>query len=140
MNAFLWAILAACIWGVVPILEKLGLVKVNPFAALFYRSMGVIIGLFFLTPFLVVTKELKLSDLRSAGILIVSGLLASFAAQICFFNGLKHGEVSQIVPIAGSFPLIAFILGILFLGEAFSIVKVLGCALIISGIWMLKAG
>lgn len=140
MNALAWAVLAACIWGVVPILEKQGLVKVSPFAGLFYRSMGVIIGLFFLTPFLIITKELKPADMRSAILLIISGLLASFAAQICFYNGLKYGEVSRIVPIAGSFPLIAFMLGLVFLGESISVMKVSGCALIISGIWMLKTG
>ncbi|MCX5681531.1 MAG: hypothetical protein NT079_04550 [Candidatus Omnitrophica bacterium] len=48
MNSFLWAILTACIWGVVPILEKLGLTNISSSIGLFYRSLGVVLVLIFL--------------------------------------------------------------------------------------------
>ena len=43
-------------------------------------------------------------------------------------------------PIAGSFPLIAFILSVLFLGESISLAKIAGMVLIVIGIWVLKIG
>jgi len=39
MTAFLWAIITACIWGVVPIFEKTGLTRATAFAGLFYRCV-----------------------------------------------------------------------------------------------------
>ena len=52
MNAFMWALLAAFIWGIVPLLEKLGLAKVEPLVGLFYRCSGVLIGFLLLGIFI----------------------------------------------------------------------------------------
>lgn len=138
MNAFWWAILTACIWGVVPILEKLGLAKVDPFVALFYRCLGVLLGLLFLGIFIVKPNDLKAVSPRAIIMLICAGFLASFVAQITFYHGLKIGEVSRVVPIAGMYYLIAFILGIFLLGETLTIVKGLGILLITAGVWLLR--
>jgi len=53
MNAFTWAILTALIWGMVPLIEKSGLDKVTPVTGLFFRSIGVLLGLVFLSIFMV---------------------------------------------------------------------------------------
>jgi len=140
MSAFYWAILAACIWGIVPILEKVGLSKVDPLAGLFYRCLGVLAGLIILVAFILKPQQIKSVDYRSALFLIGGGFLASFVAQIAFYNGLKLGEVSKIVPISGSYPFLSFLLGILILGESVTPVKLLGTVLIIIGIWTLKIG
>ncbi|MDP8266835.1 MAG: EamA family transporter [Candidatus Aceula meridiana] len=140
MTAFLWAIITACIWGIVPILEKTGLLKATPLAGLFYRCLGVFLGFIVLMTFLVKPAEIKAVDLKSASFLILGGFLASFVAQMTFYNALKQGEVSRIMPIAGSFPLIAFILGILILGESFSWIKMAGAMCIVTGIIALKLG
>ena len=140
MNAFIWAILASFIWGVVPLLEKLGLQKVDPLVGLFYRCFGVLIGILFLFLFILKPEQIKSVEIKSISLLILGGFLASIVAQICFYYGLKYGEVSRIVPIAGSFPLVAFMLGVLFLGESISFLKISGVLSIILGIWALKIG
>ena len=140
MNAFIWALLAASIWGIVPLLEKLGLAKVEPLVGVFYRSLGVVAGLLLLGAFMLKPQQIKAIDLRSAGFLILGGFLASILAQICFYNSLKIGEVSRVVPISGSYPLIAFMLGMLILGESVSLIKAAGALLIVLGIWALKMG
>ncbi|MBU0549809.1 MAG: EamA family transporter [Candidatus Omnitrophica bacterium] len=140
MNAFIWALLAASIWGIVPLLEKLGLAKVEPLVGVFYRSLGVVVGLLLLGAFMLKPQQIKAIDLRSAGFLILGGFLASILAQICFYNSLKIGEVSRVVPISGSYPLIAFMLGMLILGESVSLIKAAGALLIVLGIWALKMG
>ncbi|MFH1413430.1 MAG: EamA family transporter [Candidatus Omnitrophota bacterium] len=140
MNAFLWAVIAAMIWGVVPLIEKTGLAKAEPMPGLFYRSLGVLIGLLLLGLFMVKPQEIKSLDPRSIGFLVLGGFLASIVAQFCFYNSLKFGEVSRVVPIAGSFPMITFILGVLFFGESFTFLKASGVVLIVLGIWALKIG
>ena len=138
MNAFIWAILASFIWGVVPLLEKLGLAKVQPLTGLFYRCLGVLIGFLLLGVYVLKPQEIKAVDSGSIILLMLGGFLASFVAQICFYNGLKIGEVSRVVPISGSYPLVAFILGVIFLGETITLIKLVGVLFIIIGIWVLK--
>ena len=140
MNAFTWAILASLMWGIVPLFEKLGLQGVRPIVGLFYRCLGVTIGLLLLGLFMVKPEEIKSVELRSVVLLVLAGFIASFVGQICFYNSLKVSEVSRVVPIAGSFPLIAFMLGVIFLGESVNLHKLIGALLVIIGIWMLKIG
>jgi len=138
MNAFMWAILTACIWGIVPLIEKFCLVKTEPFVALFYRCLGVIIGIILLGAFMIKPAEIKSVDFRTGGLLILAGFLASFLAQITFYHALKIGEVSKVVPISGTYHLIAFMLGILLLGEALTVSKAIGVILVVSGVWFLR--
>ena len=140
MNAFIWAVLAALVWGVVPIFEKVGLRQTMPLAGLFYRSVGVMVGMLLLGFFMVKPQEIRSVDIRSALCLMAGGFLASFIAQIFFYNSLKVGEVSRIVPLAGSYPLIAFLLGVLLLGESVTPFKMVGVLLVLSGVWFLKLG
>ena len=138
MNAFLWALLTACIWGVVPILEKLGLAKIDPFVALFYRCLGVVLGIVFLIFFAVKPGQLKAVEPRTIAILILAGFLASFVAQITFYHGLKIGEVSRVVPVSGSYYLISFVLGLILFREALTPSKLFGILMVASGVWLLR--
>ncbi len=138
MNYYWLAILTSVIWGIAPILEKLGLSKVEPLTGLFYRSLAVLLGLIFLGFFMVKPQELRNVDLRSIGLIMAGGFLASFVAQVLFYHSLKIGDVSKVVPISGSYPLVAFILGVILLGEAITPAKIAGCLCVILGIWLLK--
>jgi len=140
MSAISWAILTACIWGVVPVLEKTGLKNVDSITGLFYRCIGVVMGLIFLSLFMIKPQQLKAVDAKSIGLLILSGILASLVAQLTFYKCLKMGEISRVVPISASYPLIAFLLGIFIFREKLTFVKGMGMFLIISGIWALRAG
>ena len=138
MNAFWFAVVTACIWGVVPILEKLGLSKTDPMVALFYRCLGVVIGLFVLSVFVVRPEQIKSVDAKSIFLLVLAGFLASFVAQITFYYGLKLGEVSRVVPISSTYHLIAVVLGILIFKEGITMSKIAGASLIFAGAWLLK--
>ena len=138
MNYYWLAVLTSVIWGIAPILEKLGLSRVEPLIGLFYRSLAVLLGLIFLGFFMIKPHELRSADLRSIGLIMAGGFLASFVAQVLFYHSLKIGDVSKVVPISGSYPLVAFILGVILLGEAITPAKIAGCLCVILGIWLLK--
>ena len=140
MNAFLWALLAAFIWGITSVIEKFVLIKVDPVPGLFYRCMGVLFGIVILGLFMLKPNQIRSVDLRSAVLLLTAGFLGSFVAFIAFYNGLKVGEMSMVVPVAASFYLIAFLLGIFVMGETVTWMKVLGVTLITAGVWLLGAG
>lgn len=139
MKAFYFALMTAIIWGIVPILEKMGVAKIAPLAGVFIRSCGVIIGIFVLAIFN--NQALRLAfkaDLRTIFLLVAGGFMASILGQIFFYNALKVGEASKVVPVAGIYPLVAFLLGVVFLGEAFTIVKVCGVVFVVLGLFLLR--
>ncbi len=139
MSAFLWAVIAAAVWGVAPVIEKAGLARFNPMVGLFYRSCGVALAWIFLGAALAGTSRLKFADLKTGWILALGGFLASFVGQIAFYNALKTGEVSRVVAVAGAYPLLTFLLGITLFGESISLTKMAGVLCIVAGVWILKA-
>ena len=139
MKPYYWALLAALTWGCVPLLEKLGLMKMPVFAGLFYRCLGVVVGMIIL--FVVRSEEIKYSfSMSSMGwlFLVAGGFLASVIGQIFFYSALKDGEISQVVTIGASYPLISFLLGVLFLGEKLTIGKLGGLGFVVLGVLLLK--
>jgi len=137
MNAFWWAILAAFIWGITSVIEKYVLASTEPIPGLFYRCLGVLLGILALITFMIKPYQIKAVHPRSAILLVIAGFLGSFVAFIAFYKGLKIGEMSLVVPVAGSFYLVAFILGVFVLGETITLMKLLGVILITAGVWLL---
>lgn len=139
MNSYIWALLAAFVWGCVPALEKLGLAKVPALAGLFYRCLGVLIGI-------VVLFFFQSENIRQAfGVgkesllyLVAGGLLASVVGQVFFYQALKSGQMSTVVPIAAAYPVISFLIGTVFLKEPVTLSKAGGLLFVILGVLLLR--
>ena len=139
MPAFYWAVFAACVWGIAPLFEKIGLMKIEPLCGVFLRSIGVLVGIAIFAIFrLDIVKQAM--SIRSINVLyiIVGGILASIVGQMFFYHALKFGEASKVVPIAATYPLVAFILSVIFLKEGVTIAKLSGLSCILVGIFLLK--
>jgi bacterial/archaeal transporter family protein len=139
MNGFYFAVMTAVVWGIVPVMEKIGLARIMPFSGLLIRSCGVMIGALMLSLF---NKEIFMTalkaDLKTVVFLVLGGFLASIVGQTFFYHALKTGEASKVVPIAGTYPLVSFLLGILFLGESFTVTKGAGVIFVIAGLFLLR--
>lgn len=138
MSPFLWALLTACIWGVVPLLEKLGLAGSEPTIGVFARSLGVVLGVVVLGLWWSPWKALGSLSAPSFALLALGGFLASFVGQMAFYHALKIGQLSQVTPVAGAYPLVAAMLSWWLLREPLSLTRVLGVLLIVSGVWFLR--
>ncbi len=139
MTAFLWALLTAGIWGIVPLIEKVGLGNaVSPTVGVVVRSVGVLIGLVLVSLFTSPWAALRTLPLSSYLLLAGGGLLASFVGQWAFYHALRSGVVSQVTPVAGAYPLISALLGWWLLREPLNGSRVLGVLLIMSGLWFLR--
>ena len=139
MKAYYFALMTALVWGIVPILEKMGVSRTTPLAGVFLRSCGVIVGIFILALFnnSALRTALK-ADPRTIVYLVLGGFMASILGQILFYNALKTGEVSKVVPIAGIYPLVSFIIGVIFLGEGVTFAKLSGVTMVIFGLFLLR--
>ena len=138
MSPFYWALLTACIWGVVPLMEKAGLGASPPTWGVMVRSLGVVAGLLALS--VVVSPLAVLRTMRWSSVLLLAGggLLASFVGQMAFYQALKTGALSQVTPVAGAYPLVAAILGWVVFHEAITWPRLAGILLISSGVLLLR--
>jgi len=139
VKALYFALATAVVWGSVPILEKMGLVRLSPYAAIFVRCLAVALG----SIFLLVLKpeilpELSRTPAKYIALIMVGGFCANFLGQMFFYHALKEGDVSRVVPISGIYPLISFILGVLILGEKITVAKSAGILCVIAGVFLLR--
>jgi len=130
--------ITALLWGTTPIIEKIGLTRVDPLIGNTIRSSIVTAGLLLLTLFLGKGKELFQVDGRSLFLFGTSGIMAGLFGMWTYYTVLKMEATSKIVPIAACYPLVTALLSILILKEGVTLSRIIGTALIVSGIWLVK--
>ncbi len=126
------------LWGITPIIEKIGLAKVDPLMGVTIRSAIMTLCLFSLILFMGKGKELLETDGKSFLIFGSSGILAGCLGMWVYYIALKMGPTSRVVPIAACYPLITTLLSVLILREGVTFSRVIGTALIVSGVWLVK--
>lgn len=126
------------LWGSTPILEKMGLAKVDPLIGVTIRSAIVTAGLFLLTFLLGKGRALIELDGKSILLFGVSGMMAGLFGMWTYYGALKMEATSKIVPIAACYPLVTALLSVLVLKEGVTLHRIIGTALIVSGIWLVK--
>jgi transporter family protein len=131
-------VVTTLLWGVTPILEKIGLTKVDPVVGITIRSTVAAVGLLILT--LLLGRGRALIEVDGKGFLLfgASGLLAGTLGMWAYYAALKMEATSKIVPISASYPLVTALLSVLILREGVTLPRVIGTALIVIGIWFVK--
>ena len=138
MVIFLLVVTAAVLWGTTPILEKIGLTKVDSLAGITIRSAVATVGLLITT--FILGRGRALMEVDGKGFLLfgASGLLAGALGMWAYYAALKMEATSKIVPISASYPLVTALLSVLILREGVTLPRVIGTALIVIGIWFVK--
>ncbi len=135
------ALLTALFWGLAPVLEKIGLSKLSPIAALAFRSVvitGVMVAVALAAG---AGKELRVADGRTLLCLALGGIMSGLLGQGLYYIALRLGNVSTVVPIvAAGYPLAAAVFGVSVLKEPLTAAKTIGAALIVAGILTIRAG
>ena len=134
MKVFWLAMLAALLWGLAPVFDKIGLGRATPLAALSVRTIVVVVGLL---TFLTATggwREIGGLDSRSVLYLCLGGLAAGLLGQLVYYYALKSGEATRVVPLAATYPLVAALVSTLCLKEPVTPGKVIGAILIVLGV------
>jgi len=131
-------IVTTLLWGSTPILEKMGLTKVDPLIGVTIRSAIVTAGLFLLTFLLGKGRALMELDAKSIFLFGASGMMAGLLGMWTYYGALKIEATSKIVPIAACYPLVTALLSVLVLKEGITLHRVIGTALIVSGVWLVK--
>jgi transporter family protein len=131
-------VVTTLLWGTTPILEKIGLTKVDPVVGITIRSAVATIGLLILT--LLLGRGRALIEVDGKGFLLfgASGVLAGALGMWAYYAALRMEATSKIVPISASYPLVTALLSVLILREGVTLPRVIGTALIVIGIWFVK--
>ncbi len=138
VSALTFPLLAMLLWGLAPILGKLGLVRLDPYTALTIRTVVIA---FILVVYGLVTGKLGSMaqvDWKSAGFIAGEGILASLLGHLAYFYALKYGESSRVVPMIAAFPAVTWLAAIVIAGEKFAWNKLLGVIVILIGILIIK--
>lgn len=139
MKPFYCALIAALCWGLSSLVEKWGLKTADPSVGLIARSAGVLVGtgvLLGFSPHLM--KGFTALSWSSRISLMLGGVFASVLGQVFFYRALKDGEVGRVSAVGGSWPLIAFVLSMLFFGESLNAQKALGVGFVALGVFFLR--
>jgi transporter family protein len=76
--------------------------------------------------------------LKDVTFVILGGLIAGFLVQWTYYVALKQGSASSVAPVASVYPLVAFILSVIFLQEVLSWQKILGVVFVVTGVILIK--
>lgn len=133
----LYALLAALSFGIAPVFEKLGLARTDPTLALFVRAS---VTTMLVMSFLVASGKSHLfrsTDAQSLVFVVLGGVFGVLFAQFFYFKALQFGEIGRVMPIVGSFPVIAYFFSVLVFGESVTFIKLMGIVLVVAGVLLL---
>ena len=138
LDVIFFLILTALLWGITPVLEKIGLGKTDPITGVAIRSVAVTVALIFYLIFTGKISQVFRVDAKTVAIFSATGIMAGLLGMITYFIALKKGATSEIVPIAAAYPLVTVVLSILILGEHVTALRFAGTFFIIFGIWLVQ--
>ena len=136
-QGFIFAVLGALCWGLASIFAKIGLSKSHAFIGLSIRTFAIAAVILIMLIASGNIKEFRHLELKTILLLAGEGLLAGLIGHFFYFKAMKLWEASRVTPIVASYPLIVFVLAVIFLGEKITLAKSLGAVLVVSGVLLL---
>ena len=137
-DGIILALLTSVLWGITPIFDKLGVAKASPTAIMAIRFSTTFLCILplFLMPG--VRAEIRSLDSRTLGYIIVAAVLSAILGICMYFMAMKRMEATRVTAICATYPLVTFILGVVFLQEGISWTKAVGTILTVAGIVFLS--
>lgn len=132
MNWITYALLSAAFASLVAIFGKIGLKDVDSTLATTIRA--IVMAIFLIIVSVSLGKSTLLNNFDSKAILyIVLSGIAGALSWLFYFFAIKNGPVSSVAAIDRLSVVFVFIIAIIFLGEAFSWIKLGGIVMIAIG-------
>ncbi len=137
----LLALMAAFLWGLAPLFDKLAISdsNISPFLANTIRSVGAFTTLVIIV-LLFRDFDFTAFDAKRIAYLLISGSIAGGFAMVIYYMALKQIGVSRTVPLTSVYPLFAVTFSVLLLGESISLRVIVGTIFIILGIIFVSEG
>ncbi|MDO8806563.1 MAG: EamA family transporter [Elusimicrobiota bacterium] len=135
----MFLLLAILGWGLGAFFDKVSLRHLDPSGAFYVRTLFMI---FVFTPLVLwkytQTKQALLGSDKLGPIFVLGSVLVSMGGVFFYLKALSGGEATKIVPLASTYPAVTFVLALLFLGESFTVNKLIGTLLLSGGIYFIS--
>jgi len=132
------ALLAAALWAAAGIVFAANMRRIGPVTLNAIRSGAALVFVCLLVPFAGTAGQLGDASVATVVAMIGSGILAIALGDTLFFAALPALGASLAVPIASSvYPMLTFLVAVLWLDETITWAVVLGGALTVLGIFLL---
>ncbi len=134
MKGEIFAIAAAVLWGLVPVIDKVALASgISIYTANFIRSVGAVVTILIIS-LLVRQLDFSILNAKIAAYLIISGAIAGAFAVVLYFSALKSIGASRTVPITAAYPMFTALFSFLLLSEEINLRVLAGIVMIVIGI------
>ena len=134
-NWLLPSILALLVWGLWAFLPKITARHIDLQSALIYQAFGsILFGLGMLAA-MKFNVQYNLPGFTSG---MAIGILGIFGAYL-YLIAVSRGPLTLVAPITGLYPLIAIILGLVFLKESISLKQSIGIVFSLAAIYLISA-
>ncbi len=132
-----YALMAAVLWGITPVIEKVGLKSMNPLVATIVRSMAAVA---FLAALGMAVGELRWEPgfKKALPYMISGGILAGGLGLYLYYLGLRSGDPGRIVAVSSTYPLFTFLAALVVLHRRPGLDAVLGAVLVVAGVVLLS--
>ncbi|OIO00238.1 MAG: hypothetical protein COX65_04380 [Elusimicrobia bacterium CG_4_10_14_0_2_um_filter_56_8] len=139
LSTIIFLLLAILGWGLAAFFDKACLSHVDPSGAFYVRLLFMII---LFVPAVIwkypQTKQALLGSDKLGPLFVLASVLLSMAGVFFFLKALSGGAASRIVPLSSTYPFVTFIMALLFLGESFTLNKLVGTLLISGGVYFVS--
>jgi len=134
--------IVATLWGLGPIFHKIVLNDIPPHIFLIlsstaFASCTFIYGIY---NYKELRKVIKTISYKNIILILLSGILASFMANLLYYHTLKTNKVQLVTILTSIYPLITIILAYLIFSEKIKLITGIGIFFIISGLGLIAYG
>lgn len=138
MSVLVLSLITLVLWGVTPLFEKSALERTVPLTAVAIRACVMAVAYVGIAVATGAGAVLVQVDGRSLLYILLSSLLGGVFGLLTYFHALKAGDAAVVVPITAGYPLVTALLAAVFLQEPITLARVLGAALIVTGIYLVR--
>ncbi len=126
-------------WGIGSVLDKYA-IGAFPSALSLVSLRAVIIGGIFLVYGLLSGRVAEVAATPGWAVLVavVAALIGPIIGQVTYYMALRVDEVSRVVPVTSSYPLVLALLSVVILGEKLTWAKGLGIVLVVAGVLLIS--
>jgi transporter family protein len=142
-TAFLFSLAALLLWGISPVLDKLGMqmLGARPLAAPAALTIRLIAAALMVAVYASVVgawKEAATVPRPALACFAGSALFAALLGQLAYYAALQYESVSRVLLVSAPYPLVAVVLAVIFLKEGVTMPRIAGAVLVVAGIILVK--
>lgn len=140
----IWTVVAACAWGICPILERVGVLKLSPTLVILIQSASITVVMAVYLARQSGSLGQSIASIDTTTILIVVGtaLVGKLLGDYAYFRAISTpaGGAEQAVALSSAYPVITLITSFMLFGKEISVTSVCGILMVVVGAGLVTFG